>query len=97
MLSATVDGDFWYLDMYDHLSLPTTFARTCVNGQRASLHLVAHLADGVWRWADKPDSCFCTGLGKVCPFRKETVAWVDSIHLVVLEESEASAGYLQGE
>lgn len=57
---------------------------TCSDGQRPSLHLVSHFAYCFWGWTNKQHPSILARLGKVCSLREKTIAWVDSIHVVVL-------------
>lgn len=65
---------------------------TCRDGQGTGLHLVSHLPDSLWGWSYKHHPCVCARLGKVCPLREETVAWVDGIHFVVLRRERGIDG-----
>lgn len=65
---------------------------TCTDGQGTSLHFVSHFADRIWGWSYKHHPRICAGLGKVRPLGEETVAWVDSIHIVVLRSKRRIYG-----
>ena len=54
-------------------------------------YLVSHSGHDGGRWADKPDTSLHAGLGKVRPLGQKSVAGMDRVNVMLLQEKKFSS------